>query len=131
METEVSINWTVIISVVTVCLAAMGTLIGIYRRPPKTLEEENASARAEAQADQNTKDIERIEEDLKEHIKEHNEKIDDVREKVNTLDKEIATINTNYANLEKGVEEMKVHNAEVVEKFDILLNQIMDWLDDT
>lgn len=124
------INLTILLSVISVCLAAMGTIIRIYTKP-KNKEEMPGSnphcVHMEEKIDRleqtQKKDIEKLNNDNKE--KENNTK--QLKSIVLQLEKEIAILEKESQSQSKTLDEIKSSNRELAKRLDELLKQLMDF----
>ena len=125
------INLTILLSVLGVAIAAMGTLVGIFRKKPK---DEELPGKSQFCIQHKT-EIERIEKETKESIKrlegtdkENSKKHDDLKQLFNDLDKEIISLRNQSENNTKSLDEMKRAVREIATRLDDLLKQLMDTL---
>ena len=134
LETPVyNINLTLLLSVITVSLATMGTIVAIFKKKPREDEKPGGSPFCkQAQAD-----LERIENAVKASAaklenttKENIEKQEKLRELCNDLGKEVVVLKNESKNNTKNVDEMKQSIQVVATKLDDLLKQLMDWMAD-
>ena len=108
-----SINWTVILSVITICLTAMATFIGIFKN--RFISDESLRAAPLIQG---------IIEEVKSESKSH----ETLRQTINDLKVEIEKLKVESYNNTKSVEELRKDNRELVQRLDNLLKQLVDFV---
>lgn len=101
-----SINWTVLLSIISVCVAGSVSLIDIFGRRVRQ------------------KDFQRLENENEEMKKKH----EALKDNVGQMELEIATFKEKVRNSEKTTDEMKQDIKDVVQKLDELLKRFMDFL---
>ena len=114
---SVVVNWTVIITVITVCLTAMGTLIKIFSRG-------DYDSSKDLLIQQKSQEIAT----LTNESKENKEKLEKVKETTNQIQSEIKLLQQENAVQNKNIEEIKSNNRAIVNKLDDLLRQLMEWM---
>jgi septal ring factor EnvC (AmiA/AmiB activator) len=130
-ETPVyQINLTVLLSVLSFCLAAMATLIKIFSKPRKPEEMPGTSPHCVHMKEQ----IQRIEEKQKEDVErldaenkssvEREQKLKDI---VAELEKEVLGLQKDAEAQNKSLEEIRQSNKEIAGRLDDLLKQLMDF----
>jgi len=117
-----NINVTLLLSVIAICLTAMGTLVKIFSRKPK---DEQTPGKASICIQSKDK-IESLEKAIMEN-KFKNEKIRDVTQEI---DKELATLKNQSTNTTKTLDEIKQTNKDIANRLEDLLKQLMDWMTD-
>ena len=117
-----SINWNLLIALSIMCVTAMGVLIKVFGK--KLKPEEKAGNGFICQ--QNIKDITRLESEIKSNSKNH----DELKEKVNQLKTQTATLKVQSENNTKSLDEMKQDTREIVQRLDDLLKQLVEWLNE-
>ena len=110
----VAINWGIVISVISVSVAAMVAMIKIFG-PKKQVADE------ELRKSDYVKDIER-------RAKEAKVKIEELKDIINKNSTEIEKLKIESGHNTKSVEELKQDNRELVQRLDDLLKQILDWV---
>lgn len=130
-ETPVyQINLTVLLSVLSFCLAAMATLIKIFSKPRRPDEMPGTSPHCVHMKEQ----IERIETKQKEDVSrldaenknsiEREQKLKDI---VADLEKEVLVLQKEAEAQNKSLEEIRQSNKALAERLDDLLKQLMDF----
>ena len=114
------INITLLLSIVAICLTAMGTIVKIFSRKPKQ-EETPGLAQVCIKHNEKLTEIEKI---MRED-NTHNEKLKEVAQ---TVEREIAVLKTESVNTGKTLDEMKQTNREIASRLDSLLKQLMEWM---
>jgi len=112
------INWTFVISVAMLALAGMATLIKIFgtKKPeqpgesPACKEQQGAVARAEKDA------------------KDSLSKTEALKDIVSGIQQDVAGLKSDTKNLEKSVDDMKVSNRDLTHRLEVLLQQLIDWM---
>jgi len=128
------INMTVLLSVLTASLAAMGTLIKIFGKRQKT-EEEFKSERNDhldiekkigqsVVCEEHKKTMARVENEQK----DSKSKLEDLKDLVFKTKEEVAILKNNELHLSKTVEEMKDSSKKMAEKIEGLLQKLLDWM---
>ena len=141
-----SINLTVLLGIITVALAAMGTLIRIFGN--KNIKDEDLRQSGFLQGlqknindvDSEIKIIKPIpEEDLRRsmYLQKIEKEIDDKEVKINQIKDElykqiieIEKIKTEQKNSSKSLDDLRRDNKDLVQRLDSLLKQFMDFMDD-
>ena len=114
------INLTLLLSVITVSLAAMGTLIKVFSK--KTKKEELPGSNPHCL--QQKEDLDRIENITKENANKH----ESLREIANNLEKEVGILKNQSDNVVKNIDEIKQSNKEIASRLDDLLKQLLEWM---
>lgn len=110
-----NVNWTVIISIVTICLAAMGTLTKIYGSDKKISDEKL----------RNSPYLQKVEKDLL----DKEIKLSNLKDIVNTQNVEVEKLKIESKNSNKSLSEIKQDNRDLVQRLDDLLKQFMEYMD--
>lgn len=129
------IDWTKVITVISMSLAAMGTLISIFSN--KFISEESL---------RNSNYIKEISDLGKENAKKQSElrdyvdtemgelntslskRISDLRDYVSELRIEIEKLKSESTNNNRSLEELKRDYRELVQRLDSLLKQLLEWV---
>jgi septal ring factor EnvC (AmiA/AmiB activator) len=121
-----TVNLTVIFSVISICLAAMGALIKIFG-PNHKINDENL--RNSPYLIGLEKDIKEKESKLKEEIKDKENKLNGLKEIVNVQHVEVEKLKVESKNSSKSLEELKQDNRDLVQRLDDLLKQFMEYME--
>ena len=116
------VNITLLLAVITVSLAGMGTLIKIFAKKTKKEDIPGSSTHCLQQKE----NLNRIEETTKENINRY----ESLRKIVNELEKEIGILKNQSDNIVKNMDEVKQSNKEIASRLDELLRQLLDWISD-
>ena len=113
--TPITINWTLVITVITICLAAMGTIIKIFGTKTKINDESlrNSSYLQSIESAGNKR----------------SEKLDQLKELINIQYTEVEKLKILSQNSTKGLEELKKDNRDLVQRLDDLLRQLMEYME--
>ena len=114
------VNMTLLLSVITISLATMGTLVSIFKRRLRDDEKPGGSLFCK----QKLEDLKRIEGTTKDNISKNEE----LKNLVNGLEKEVGVLKNQSNNTTKNLDEMKQTVKEVASKLDNLLKQFVDWM---
>jgi septal ring factor EnvC (AmiA/AmiB activator) len=118
------INWTALLSVLTISLAAMGTLIKIFGTDHKTKEEDIRESKIIKEIqDQNKEDNKKIET----ANDNFTEKIEDLKETANSLKLEVERLKMESQNNIKSIEDVKKDYNKMFIQLDELLKQLLEW----
>jgi len=121
LETPVyNVNLTLLLAVITVSLAAMGTLIKVFAKKTKKEDSPGGSPHCLQQKE----NLDRIEETTKENINRY----ESLRKIVNELEKEVGILKNQSDNIVKNMDEVKQTNKEIASRLDELLKQLLDWM---
>ncbi len=124
-------DYTVVISVLAVCLTAMGTLVAIFRKKIREDEKPGNSLFCIQQKE----DLNKLETFTKENYKqieknkeEDIKKFEELKQLVNDTNKEVVILKTQAENTSTSLIEMKRDVKDVASKLDSLLKQLFDWM---
>lgn len=109
-----AINWTLIISVISVSVAVMATLIKVFG-PGKNVQDD------ELRASEYIKDLET-------KLNETKNKTESLKDIANRNATEIEKLKIETNHNTKSLDELKRDNRELVQRLDDLLRQILDWI---
>lgn len=112
---SVSINWTVLMAVITFCLSAMATLIKIFGTNNKI-------------DDRNLRESPYLK-DLEKELKEKETKLGHLKDIVSGQHTEVEKIKTELNNNSKTMSELKQDNRDLVQRLDYLLKEFMEYMD--
>jgi glucan-binding YG repeat protein len=115
------INYTILFSVMSISLAAMGTLIKIFSK--KTPEEQLPGHSTYCKLQE--KDIKAI----MDREESEDKKNTDLKNIVGKMQTEVAILSTEAKNTSKNIEDIKENIKGVSIKMDDLLKQIMAWIE--
>ena len=115
LVSSVSINWTVLMAIVTFCLSAMATLIKIFGTSNKI-------------EDQTLRDSPYLK-DLEKDLKEKEKKLGHLKDIVSGQHTEVEKIKTELNNNSKTMAELKQDNRDLVQRLDYLLKEFMEYMD--
>lgn len=106
------INWTTVISILTICLTAMATIIKIFanKLSDDTLNSSKYISGIENATKENSKKIESMNNDMN-------------KEKITTA-KHASMLESNAT----SIKELKEDNREIVQRLDDLLKQLLEWI---
>jgi len=128
-----NINWTLLISVIAVSCASMGTLVAIFRNKTKDDDKPGGSHFCK----QHTNEMKRIENSVTSNLNKiekiakcDSERQEQLKELCNNLEKEVVVLKNESKNNTKNIDEMKQNIKEVATKLDDLLRQLMDLTTD-
>lgn len=113
-QTSADINWTLVISVCAVSVAAMTAAINIFKGRKAINDDELRESN--------------LFKDVTENVKSNTKKSDDIKEVVNTLRTEVEKIKVEMLNTGKSIEELRKDNKDLVQRLDELLKSLMDLL---
>lgn len=116
--TGLNVNLTVLLSIVSISLAAMGTLIAIYGKKKPALPGESEACK------QHKETIIRIESSSKEETM----KIENLRNIVSELQRETAVLKNSSGNMEKNLDGIRVSVRDVAQRMEDLLQQLIEWM---
>jgi len=130
-----NLNLTVIISVITACVATMATIINIFgtKRSDRIKEEEAKKKKDPSTLPGNSQTCKQHEKDMNrvETLTKDNKKnLEEAQKIVNQMRTQVATLEKDNENINKSLDEMKDSNKETARKLDDLLRQLMDWMND-
>lgn len=114
------VNVTLLLAVITVSLAAMGTLIKIFAKEKNPENEPGKNPYCKQSKEESAR--------LDANLKENNKKHEELKQIVNDLKSEVGILKNQSENIVKTTEEMKQYNREIASKLDVLLKQLMDWM---
>lgn len=121
-----SINWTVLMAVITFCLSAMATLIKIFgtnnRIDDKILRESPYLKDLE-------KELQEKECKLEKELQEKETKLGYLKDLVNEQHTQVEKIKTELNNNSKTMSELKQDNRDLVQRLDYLLKEFMEYMD--
>lgn len=113
------INLTVLLSVATVCLTAMGTLIKIWGKKREPGELPGGDPRC-IKHSENLKSVEEL-------ASSNNTKIEALKDTSSTLEKDVAVLETKSKTTDKAMDEVKEGNKEMAKRLDDLLKRLLEW----
>ena len=106
------INLTILLSIITVCLAAMGVLTKIYGRKKEEEPGKHPSCSAHD-----------------ERGKRNEASIKELRDKVDAMKDEVSRTSVKLDSDEKTIDELKQDSRKLADKMDLLLAQVLEFLD--
>ena len=121
----IQLNWTVIISVISVSVAVMGTLIRIFGGKFES-DKDPAFIRQTDKINQVTRELERNEHGVEENKK----KYEVLKEIANFLEVEVKLIKSESDNQKTQMVEMKNETKKIWKRIDELLRQLMEVIND-
>ena len=111
----VGINWTIILSVITVCLTAMATIVKIFGSKQGVNDEDLRQSNYLKEMETKAKD--------------NNTKSESLKECISSLRTEIAKIKVEQTHNTRSLSELRIDNRELVQRLDDLLRQLVEWID--
>jgi uncharacterized protein YlxW (UPF0749 family) len=121
-----SLNLTIVISVISLCLAGMATLIKVFGPNHKINDERLRSSPYLIGLES---DIKNKESKLKEEINDKEKKLNGLKEIVNIQHVEVEKLKVESKNSSKSLEELKQDNRDLVQRLDDLLKQFMEFME--
>ena len=118
-----SVDINLLLAIITIALAAMGTLIGIFGRKTK---ESDAPSDSNTYCKIKNEDMKRVKETANEN-KTENKRIGEV---IHKLDLAVQDLKTKADNRDVTIKEMKEDNKALVGKLEKLLSQLVDFIRD-
>ena len=117
-----SINWTVILSLVAVCLTAMTVLIKIFST--KQMGEKELPSEENLFCKQKALQIS----GAKEKSDSNEKDIKEAKEILNKITIEVEKLKIEQENTNKTLSEIKQDNKELAQRLEDLLHQLMEWM---
>jgi len=118
------INWTLLISVVSVSLATMGTLIRIFGSSVIKDENLRSSTFLKELAEDHSKSDSKIEKNKE----EENTRYMELKELINRTNVDLEKLKVESSHSAKSLEDLRQDNRELVQRLDDLLKHLLDWV---
>jgi len=118
LETQSHINFTILLSVITVSIATMGTIVKIYSKK----RELNDIPGMSSECTQHAKNVKRNENTTIENSR----RLDIIKDSITSLEKEVAILEIKFSTTEKSMDEVKGGSKEIAKRLDNLLKQLLD-----
>lgn len=112
--TESHINFTVVLSVVTICIAAFGMVINIWGNKKEKL------------TDENIRELPLVKE-LMEREKVFEKKYEEMKDSFSFIKTDFEKLKVESANNAKSLDELRKDSREMVQRMDDLLKQIFEF----
>ena len=143
-----AINWTTVLTVITVSLTLMATLIKIFGSAKQVNDEDLRQSNYLKGLEAHDKEIaekliihdkeiaeklllvnKEIAEKLENKNKEDNVKSDNIKECITTLKTDIEKMKVEQSHNSKSLDELRRDNRELVQRLDDLLKKLIEWID--
>ena len=113
------INFTVVFSIITICLAVMGTLVKIFgnKRP---LDENKV---------RNSEYIKSLSSHFEEHTKEKDIVFNSIKDQFNNSNMEIEKLKIEISYIKGSIQDLKEKHKETVNNLNVALNKLMQYVD--
>ena len=126
VASAISVDWTIIISVFTISLAAMGTFIKIFGGKKFNTQDDPDFIRLTDKTEQHSRELDRNDKRSEDHRIKH----ESLRDIANKLEREVEIVKKESDNQKAQMKEIKEETKEIWHRVDELLRQLMEVIND-